>query len=155
MENQELDDFIQDWHWDEKSHKYAQNFGWYLFQFIDHLSQQRLSEKTVKKHTSNCWFIGILDCQYGYKDEFSPDVVFRSPEAWYEYEFKRKMSDSKYATNSYRSTWRKLQKIHQGVRAFRRSVTWFITHQAFGCFALTQKQCKPPKPPGLQALVKV
>jgi hypothetical protein len=30
-ENQELEEFIQDWHWDEKSHKFAQDYlldGW-------------------------------------------------------------------------------------------------------------------------------
>ncbi len=107
-ENQELEDFIQDWHWDEKSHKFAQDFGLYLFQFVDYLYEQGLSEKTVRKHRSNCWCIGILECQYGYKDEFSPGAVFRSPYAWYESEFKRKVRDSKYAINSYRSTWRKL-----------------------------------------------
>lgn len=115
-ENQELEDFIQDWHWDEKSHQFAQNFGWYLFQFIDHLSEKGLSEKTVQQHTNNCWCIGILECQYGYKDEFFPGVVFRSPEAWYEYEFKWKMSDSKYAINSYRATWRKLHKYTKELR---------------------------------------
>ena len=109
-ENQELEDFIQDWHWDETSHKFAQELGLYLFQFIDYLDEQGLSEKTVRKHTDNCWCIGILECQYGYKDEFSPDAVFDSPYASYEYEFRRKMSDSKYAMNSYRSTWRKLYK---------------------------------------------
>ena len=82
----------------------------FLFQFIDYLCEQGLSEKTVRQHTSNCWCIGILECQYGYKDKFSPGAVFSSPDAWYEYEFKRKMSDSKYAINSYRSTWRKLYK---------------------------------------------
>jgi len=41
---------------------------------------------------------------------FSPSAVFSSPDARYEYEFKRKMSDSKYALNSYRTTWRKLNK---------------------------------------------
>jgi hypothetical protein len=109
-ENQELEDFIEDWHWDEKSCKFAQDIGLYLFQFIDHLYEQGLSEKTVRKHTSNCWCIGILECQYGYRDEFSPGVVFSSPYAWYEIEFKRKVSDSKHAINSYRSTWRKLHK---------------------------------------------
>jgi len=109
-EKQELEDFIQDWHWDEKSHKFAQDLGTYLFQFMDNLYEQGLSDKTVRKHIDNCWCIGILECDYGYRDEFSPGDVFYSPEANYEYEFKRKMSDSKYAINSYRSTWRKLYK---------------------------------------------
>lgn len=108
--NQELGYFIQDWHWDKISHKFARDFGLYLFQFIDHLSDQGLSEKTVRMHSSNCWCIGILECQYGYKNKFSPGAVFSAPEALYEYEFTRKMSDSTYAINSYRSTWRKLYK---------------------------------------------
>ncbi len=109
-ENQELEDFIQDWHWDKKSLKFARDLGLYLFQFVDYLYEQGLSEKTVRQHTSNCWNIGIFECQYGYKDEFSAGAVFYRPDANYEYEFKRKMSDSKYALNSYRSTWRKLYK---------------------------------------------
>ncbi len=118
-ENRELEDFIQDWHWDEKSHKFAQELGLYLFRFIDYLDEQGLSAKTVRKHTDNCWCIGILECQYGYKDEFSPDAVFDSPHASYEYEFRRKMSDSKYAMNSYRSTWRKLYKYTESLGIFR------------------------------------
>ena len=109
-ENQELEEFIQDWHWDEKSHKFAQDFGLYLFQFIDYLYDQGLSEKTVRQHMGNCWCIGYLECGYGYKDEFASGAVFSGPDARYEYEFKRKVRDSKYAINSYRSTWRKLYK---------------------------------------------
>ncbi|MDJ0536747.1 MAG: hypothetical protein QNJ70_30380 [Xenococcaceae cyanobacterium MO_207.B15] len=60
-ENQELENFIQDWYWDEKSHKFAQNFGLYLFQFIAHLQEMGLSERTVRKHRSNCWSIGIFE----------------------------------------------------------------------------------------------
>ena len=64
----------------------------------------------MRQHTGNCWCIGYLECGYGYKDEFAPGAVFSGPDAWYEYEFKRKVSDSKYALKSYRSTWRKLYK---------------------------------------------
>ncbi len=108
--NQELENFIQDWYWDEKSHKFAQDLGLYLFKFIAHLEEIGLSERTVRKHRSNCWSIGIFECQYGYKDKFSPTAIFTSPKAGYEYEFKRKMSDSKSAINSYRVTWKKLYK---------------------------------------------
>jgi len=118
-ENQELEVFIQDWHWDEKSHEFAQDFGRYLFQFIDHLSEQGLSEKTAQQHTSNCWCIGILECQYGYKDKFSPGVVFRSPEAWYEYEFKRKMSDFEVCYQFLSVDVEKIAQVHQRVRIFR------------------------------------
>jgi hypothetical protein len=103
-DTQEIEDFIEDWYWDEKSHKFAQNLCRYLFQFIDHLYEQRLSKKTAQKHLDNCWSIGLLECGYGFRDEFSPGDLFNAPEADYEIEFKRKMSDSNYAIKSYRST---------------------------------------------------
>ncbi|MBN1427320.1 MAG: hypothetical protein JXB07_02975 [Anaerolineae bacterium] len=115
-ENRKLEQFIQDWHWDEKSHKFAQELGLYLFRFIDDLNKQGLSEKTVRKHTGNCWHIGILECQYGYKDRFSPNAAFNSPHASHEYEFRRKMGDSKYAIDSYQSTWKKLYQYTQSLR---------------------------------------
>ncbi|CAK8722074.1 hypothetical protein KKHLCK_11330 [Candidatus Electrothrix laxa] len=107
---QEIEDFIQDWHWSKKSHAYARDLCKYLFQFFNELEQQGLSEKTIRKHTDNCWHIGILECQYGYRNKFVPGEVFYSPEADYDYEFKRKVSDSAYAVNSYKSTWRKIYK---------------------------------------------
>jgi hypothetical protein len=109
IDNEELEDFIQDWYYDKKSHKFAQQTGIFLFQFIDNLEKQGLSERTIRKHTENCWSIGILECQYGYNDKFSPDI-FIDEEASYLYEFKRKHSDSKYAIDSYKATWRKLAK---------------------------------------------
>lgn len=110
----EIENFIIDWHWDKKSHTYARELCTYLFKFIDDLEQQDLSTKTISKHLDNCWHIGILECGYGYRSNFSPEEVFSSPEADYEYEFRRKMSDSKYAINSYRSTWKKIYKYTKG-----------------------------------------
>jgi len=106
--NQAVEDFIRDWYWDQQSHQFAQDLGNYLFQFIDSLFKKKLSDKTIRKHMNNCWCIGILECGYGYRDRFSPHDVFFSPEASYKYAFKRKMSDSRYAVNAYRSTWRQL-----------------------------------------------
>lgn len=107
---QEIEDFIQDWYDSKKTHAYAKDLCKYLFQFINELEKQGLSEKTIRKHTDNCWHIGILECQYGYRNKFVPGEVFYSSEADYDDEFKRKMSDSKYAMNSYKSTWRKIYK---------------------------------------------
>jgi len=106
----ESEKFITDWYYDKKSHRYAQDLCTYIFAFIDYLEQQGLKDKTIRKHLDNCWSIGILECSYGYRDVFSPGEVFYSPEAAYEYEFKRKHSDSKYAVSSYRATWKKLYK---------------------------------------------
>ena len=106
--DQEIDDFVGDWHCDKQSHTYARELGKFLFQFIADLERQGLSDKTVRKHTDNCWHIGILECNYSYRKKFSAGDVFYSPEADYEYEFKRKMSDSTYTINSYKSTWKKV-----------------------------------------------
>jgi hypothetical protein len=106
----DLERFIADWYWDEKSHQYAQQLGRFLFRFLDILKEQWLSQKTIKKHKDNCYFIGVFECGYGYRDMFSPRTVFGSPDASYEYEFERKASDSEYAMSSYRSTWRKIHK---------------------------------------------
>ena len=62
----------------------------------------------MRKHINNCWCIGWLVCSYGYHDTFSPKILMDGPS--YIYEFKRKVSDSKYAIASYKATWRKLAR---------------------------------------------
>ena len=104
----DLEEFIQDWHGDEASHEIARQMGAFLFQFLDHLEASGLSRQTIRKHSSNCWCIGWLECGYGYHDSFTPAIFLGGPS--YEYEFRRKVSDSKYALNSYRATWRKLER---------------------------------------------
>ena len=52
--NEDLENFIEDWYWDEESHKYAQKLGLFLFRFLQDLKEQKLSEKTIRKHTDNC-----------------------------------------------------------------------------------------------------
>ena len=111
--NEDLENFIEDWYWDEESHKYAQKLGLFLFRFLQYLKEQKLSEKTIRKHTDNCWLIGSFECGYGHREQFSPEEVFFSPEADYETQFTRKVSDSCYALSSYRSTWRKIYKYLQ------------------------------------------
>ena len=53
---------------------------------------------------SACW-----SCQYGYDDTYSPEIFLHDPSFIYEY--KRNMSDSKYAVNSYEATRRKLERF--------------------------------------------
>ena len=107
-EKEELEDFISDWHFDKKSHKFAQDIGIYIFQFIEDLCKQGLKDKTVRKHIDNCWAIGMLECGYGYRKKFLPGDVFYSDKADYEYEYGRKFTDSDYALKSYHSTWKKI-----------------------------------------------
>lgn len=113
---QELEEFIRDWYHDEPSHEFARQMGAFLFQFLDYLASTGLSRQTLRKHTSNCWCIGKFECDYGYHDTFSPAIFLGSPK--YLYEFKRKMSDSKYAVNSYKATWRKLERYVPSGAAF-------------------------------------
>ena len=112
-EKEELEKYIQDWHWDEPSHAFARQVGEFLFAFMDHLATTGLAESTLRKHNSNCWAIGLLECQYGYHDTFSPDILIGGPS--FLYEFKRKFSDSKYAVASYQATWRKLARYARSV----------------------------------------
>jgi hypothetical protein len=107
-EEKRLEDYIEDWYYGEEMNKFAKALGRYLLQFIDHLREQDISQKTRRKHMDNCWYIGYLECNFGYRDEFVPEEVFYSPDAPYDYEFKRKFFSSKSAMTAYRATWRKL-----------------------------------------------
>lgn len=108
---QELEEFIWDWYCDEPSHDFARQMGAFLFRFLDHLESTGLSRQTLRKHTSNCWLIGKFEYDYGYHKTFSPKIFLGGPS--FLYEFKRKVSDSKSAVNSYTATWRKLERYVQ------------------------------------------
>ena len=51
----------------------------------------------------------MFEAGYGYNDVFFPEILEDGPN--FIYEFKRKISDSKYAIQSYEATWRKLDKF--------------------------------------------
>lgn len=104
---QELEAYIQDWHWDDASHEFARQMGTFLFQFLDYLEDRGLSRQTMRKHESNCWCIGWLESNSGHLDTFVPDIFLGGSS--FLPEFKRKVSDSKYAVDSYQATWRKLE----------------------------------------------
>ncbi len=108
---QELEEFIRDWYGDEPSHDFARRMGAFLFRFLDYLESTGISQQTLRKHTSNCWLIGKFECDYGYHKTFSPKIFLGGPS--FLYEFKRKVSDSKSAVNSYTATWRKLERYVQ------------------------------------------
>lgn len=104
----EIEGYIADWHWDEPSKAYAFELGKFLFSFLDYLDELELSDKTKRNHRSNVYLVGMFEATYGYNDEFYPEDLENGPS--YLYEFERKVSDSKYAVQSYESTWRKLDK---------------------------------------------
>lgn len=104
----ELEAYIEDWHWDEQSHQFAREIGRFLFSFYDHLESKNLSPATQRKHESNGWAICYLTINYGCHEIFSPEIFLGGP--FYETEFRRKFSDSDSALRSYQATWRKLEK---------------------------------------------
>jgi hypothetical protein len=112
-EEEALEEYIENWHWDEPSHEFARQVGRFLFAFMDHLATTGLAESTLRKHNDNCWAIGLLECQYGYHDRFSPNIF--TGESLFLYEFEHKFSDSKYAVASYQATWRKLARYVDSV----------------------------------------
>ena len=107
-DSQQLEAYIEDWHCDGPSHLFAKSLGKYLFEFMDYLRKQDLSQRTLRKHIDNCWCIGYLECGFGYRNFFHPGDGFGIADAPYDDEFRRKFSDSQYAVDSYRATWRKL-----------------------------------------------
>lgn len=104
----EIQEYIGDWHFDAKSHKFATELGAFLFTFIDYLDQSDMSIPTFRKHLGNVQLIGWFECDYGYRDVFEPKI-FKAP-PFYDIEFKRKVSDSTYAIQSYIATCNKLSK---------------------------------------------
>ena len=103
-----LEYFIEDWHWDNKSHEFARQMALFLFDFFNYLRENGLSVRTLRKHEGNCELIAGFTAGYGYYDEFTPEVFIGEPD--YLSEFKRKVSKSKNAIESYKTTWRKLAK---------------------------------------------
>lgn len=88
--------------------------GKFQFSFLNYLDDLELSEKTKRSHRNNIGLIANFDAGYGYNDEFRLESLADGPD--YLYQFRRKVSDSKYAIQSYESTWRKLEKyIKSGV----------------------------------------
>ncbi|MEA3357332.1 MAG: hypothetical protein U9Q67_02760, partial [Patescibacteria group bacterium] len=72
--DEELEYFIEDWHCGKKSHKLARKMGLFMFDFFEYLRSQNLSESTLRKHENNCSLIGKFVADYGYYNEFTPDI---------------------------------------------------------------------------------
>jgi hypothetical protein len=111
---QEMEEFVRDWYYDEQSHEFARQLGTFLLQFLADLESSGLSPRSLRQHTSNCWFIGKFECDYGYHNAFSPEDFLGGP--MHLYEFKRKVRDSSYAVSSYKATWRRLERYVQSLK---------------------------------------
>ena len=88
--NDRLEDFIQDWYWDEPSHEFARKLGRFLLQFLDHINEEGLSRKTINVHSRNGWCICKFECDYGNTTRFSYRRMFSSPAAIHVYWFEQK-----------------------------------------------------------------
>ena len=49
---EDLEYFIQDWHWDKKAQEFARKMAFFMFGFFEYLKGQKLSESTRRKHES-------------------------------------------------------------------------------------------------------
>jgi len=105
---EDLEYFIEDWHWNKKSHEFARRMALFMFGFFEYLKSQKLSESTQRKHESNSELIGKFVADYGYYNEFRLEILAGQPD--YINQFKRKVSNSHYMVQSYKTTWRKLAK---------------------------------------------
>ncbi len=104
----EIEEFVDDWHWDENSHNYAFGLGKFLFSFMDYLNEQNLSERTKRRHLENLGLIGMFAIQYEYMDEFYPEDI---EDGTYNVDvYERKVSDSHSAVKGYITTCNKLDK---------------------------------------------
>ena len=97
---------IEDWYGDEESHAFARQIGALLIEFLNYLEWTGLAEPSLRKHEQNCWLIGKFTCDYGGFKTYTPAVFVGEPR--YLDEFRRKVSNSASAVNSYQATWRKL-----------------------------------------------
>jgi hypothetical protein len=106
--NEELEEYIEDWYSDEESHEYARQVGAFLFRFFEYLETTGLSRATMRKHESNCWCIGKLECDYNYREAFTPAIFKGGPN--FVVEFFQEYANSGSEVKSYEATWRKLEK---------------------------------------------
>jgi hypothetical protein len=109
--NKDLEYLIEDWHWDKESHEFAREMGLFMLGFFEYLKTQNLSEQTQRRHERNCSLIGKFVADYGYYDIFTPEIFTGEPD--YVNEFKRKVWNSTYMVDSYKTTWRKLAKYSE------------------------------------------
>ena len=107
---QDLEDYIVDWHHNKASKEAARELGSFVFRFLSWLEAEGASERTVRSHDSNCWLICKFILDYEEPKGLSPDRF--CGDAPYLYQLKRKVSDSEYARKSYVRTWKKLCKFH-------------------------------------------
>jgi hypothetical protein len=108
----EIERYVEEWHWDEKSHAFACEAGAFLYNFMDYLDESDLTSATIKKHVNFTWCIGYLTCHYGQYETFSSEIFADPP--FYITEFRQDVDDAPQASRSYERTCNKLAKYIRG-----------------------------------------
>lgn len=108
-DDEELEEMIAQWHWDEPSHAFARQVGALLLDFMNYLATQRLSESALRRYEKNAWLIGKFTCDAHRAELYTP-ALFAGPPA-YLAEFRHEVGDSAVALNAYQATWRRLARF--------------------------------------------
>ena len=98
------------WAYDEESKAYAFELGKFLYGFMAYLDSLNMSERTLRAHKDNVYAIGILELQYGYRDEEPFKLENFAGGASYDYEYSYKVSNSPTSINRYCATWNYIDK---------------------------------------------
>ena len=106
----EIEEYVSDWVFDEKSKIYAFQFGKFLFGFMDYLDSLNMSDRTLNGHKDNLYLIGLFELNYGYNHEEPFDVNNFANGVKYDYEYSYKVSDSPTSLSRYSATWNYLAK---------------------------------------------
>jgi hypothetical protein len=107
----EIEDFIEDWYYDEDSYQHAFDCGAFLLGFTKYLDTLNKSERSLRDHKNNVSLIGHFYCNYN--DEPEKPFVCEDLEGGFffsSFHFERKVSNSERAVNGYSATWNLLDK---------------------------------------------
>lgn len=107
----EIEDFIEDWYFDDDSYQHVFDCGAFILGFTRYLDTLNKSERSLNKHRENVYLIGHFYCNYN--EELEKPFVCEDLEGGFffsSFHFERKVSNSESAINGYSATWNLLDK---------------------------------------------
>lgn len=105
----EIEEFIKDWHYDDKSYTISLKLGTFLLEFIEYLKDKRIGNKKIQEYRNYCQIIGKIELDHGYRNDFKEEM-FLNGEIKNELEFKKKMGDSENKLKLYKKTIEEIKK---------------------------------------------
>jgi len=109
MSDQEIEEMITDWYWDEESHAFAHQIGALLLDFLNYVEATRVTKQSLRKYETGCWLIGKLTCKCRGDKPFTPDMFLGGPH--YLDELRQEVGNSSSIVSAYQTTWRKLERF--------------------------------------------